>query len=236
MRIAFGPAACGLVLSMASQWAFADGTVIDRLYDPYVQPLEREIEFRMLAEHDDEIPDVQQHLLGLGQSLTDRVAVEIYAIGTTGRGDGYEIDASEIELKWQLTEQGEFSWDWGMLFELEREFEVNAWEASTSVLAAKDHGQWSTIVNLDLIYEWGNGIADEVDTTLHLQTRYRWREVFEPGVELHAGEDTRAIGPVFSGLYRVSAGKKFRWSLGLFAGLDDVSPESTVRLNLEYEF
>ena len=216
--------------------ACADGTIIDRLYDPYVQPLEKELEFRLLAQHDDDAPDVQRHLLGFGRSLSDRLAVEVYAIGSTGRGEGFAIDASEIELKWQLTEQGEYAVDWGLLFELEREFGENIWEASTSLLAGRDFGRWTATANLDLIYEWGGGIDNEFETTLHLQARYRYRESFEPGLEFHAGQDTLAIGPVISGLVRISAGKKFRWSAGLFCGLDTVSPESTFRLNLEYEF
>jgi hypothetical protein len=225
-----------LALAFAARIVLADGVVVDRMYEPYVQPLETELEFRSVTQHNTETPDVQKQLLGLGRSLTDRIAVEVYAIGTHGKDEDLSIDSTEIEVKWQLTEQGEYAVDWGLLFELEREFEDNAWEASTSILTTRDLGRWTGTANLDFIYEWGSGIDNEFETTLHLQMRYRYREAFEPGFEFHAGQDTIAAGPVLTGLYRIATGHKLRWSLGAFTGLDNVSPDNIVRANLEYEF
>ncbi|MFK7954473.1 MAG: hypothetical protein AB8B96_00115 [Lysobacterales bacterium] len=216
--------------------AWADGAVIDRIYNPYVQPLEREIEMRSLFQNDDRQEDFDEVLLGVGRSLSERVSVEVYAIGSRTSGQDFSPDAAEVELKWQLTEQGEFAFDLGMLFELEREFEDNVWEASTSVLINRDLGRWTASANLDFIYEWGGGIDNELDTSLHLQTRYRLKEAFEPAIEFHAGEDTLAAGPVMTGLFRFSSGRKFRWSAGYFTGLDSISPDSTVRITIEYEF
>ncbi len=230
-RLVFGAGAM-----IAASNASGDGAVIDRIYDPYVQPLEREIELRSLLQNDNELTDFDEVLLGMGRSLGDRFAMEVYAIGSRTPGQDFTLDAAEVELKWQLTEQGEFAFDWGLLFELEREFDNNVWEASTSVLVNRDFGRWTASANLDFIYEWGSGIVNELDTTIHLQTRYRLKEAFEPAVEFHAGEDTIAAGPVITGLFRVSAGQKFRWSVGYFAGLDSVSPDSTVRVTVEYEF
>lgn len=225
-----------LALMATGSASFADGIVVDRLYDPYVQPLENELELRSLMQHNDETPDVQQQLLGFGRSLTDRIAVEIYAIANHGRSEDLSLDATEIEVKWQITEQGEYALDWGMLFELEREFEDNAWELSTSVLTAREFGRWTGLANLDFIYEWGSGVQAEWETTLHLQMRFRYRETIEPGFELHKGEDTFAAGPILTGLYRMGPGRKLRWSIGAFVGLDRISPDNIVRLNLEYEF
>ena len=216
--------------------ALADGVAIDRVYDPYVQPLETEFELRSVTYTDDSLPDRQKHSLGTGRSLTDRWAVEFYAMGSSTANDSFSVDAYELELKWQLTEQGEYTFDWGIVFELEREIEDNAWEASARILTARDFGRWTTVANLGLVYEWGSRIDNELESETRVQTRYRYKETFEPAVELHLGEDTAALGPAFTGLYRFSPGRKMRWEAGVFWALDDGTPDRVFKFNLEYEF
>lgn len=216
--------------------ALTDGIVVDRVYDPYVQPLEKEIEWRSVFVSDDDTDDLQVHWLGFGKSLSDRWAIELYAIGNKVGGHSLSVDAYEVEAKWQLTEQGEFAFDWGMNFEIERETSDDVWEASASLLVGRDLGRWTAYANVGLLYEWGSGVSDEFETVLRLQTRYRLRESLEPAVELHMGEGTAALGPMLTGLYRLAPGKKLRWDLGLFLGLDNETPDQFVKLNLEYEF
>jgi hypothetical protein len=50
------------------------------------------------------------------------------------------------------------------------------------------------------------------------------------------GQDTAVLGPATTGTYRFSPGKKLRWEVGMFFGLDSASPDQVARLNLEYEF
>ena len=216
--------------------AIADGIVVNKIYDPYVQPLETEIEWRFVGQNDDTFPDLQKHSLGIGRALSDRWAVELYAIALKGPGENLSVDTYEIEAKWQLTEQGEFAMDWGVLFELEREIEENAWEVSTQLLIARDFGKTTAIANLGVIYEWGERIESEFESTLRLQWRYRMTEAFEPSIELHAGQDTIAVGPSLSGLYRLSQGKKLRWAIGVFTGVDEQSPDQILKASLEFEF
>jgi len=225
-----------LGLGCLGQHANADGLVVDKVYDPYVQPLEKELEFRSLVQYDDDFPDLQRHSLGFGSALGERWFAEFYAIALKTSGESLRIDTYELELKRQLTEQGEFAFDWGLLFELEREADVDVWEFSTSVLIAREIASWTATANVDFIYEWGSPINDEFETALHAQMRYRWRQRFEPGLEIHVGQDTTAIGPVFSGLHRVNVGSKLRWELGYFTGLDDSTADHTLRLSIEYEF
>lgn len=216
--------------------ALADGLVVDRIYDPYVQPLESEIEWRSVIQSDDELSDDQKHSLGFGRALSDRWALELYVIGVKTGGESLTLGAYELEAKWQLTEQGEYAFDWGLLFELEREVDRNAWEASSKLIASRDFGRWSGTANLGVVYEWGFGIDDEVETELRMQARYRLKESLEPGIELHMGQDTRALGPALAGLYRLSPGKKLRWEAGVFFGLDTPSPDETFKFTFEFEF
>ena len=216
--------------------ALADGIVVTKIYDPYVQPLETEIEYRFVGQTDDRDPDAEKHWLGFGRSLSDRWAIELYAIAQRGLGESLSIDTYEFEAKWQLTEQGEFAFDWGLLFELEREIEGNAWEMSTQLLATRDFGKTTATANLGVIYEWGERVSNEIETSLRLQMRYRWREIIEPSLEIHIGQDTFAAGPNLSGTIRAAQGRKLRWELGMFRGLEGRGPGHIVKANLEFEF
>jgi len=217
-------------------WALADGVVIDRIYDPYVQPLESEFEWRLINERDNNLSNVQKQFFGFGKSLSDRWAVEFYAIGLKEGGDGLSFNNYELEAKWQLTEQGEYAFDWGMLFELERQVDENRWEFASSLLTSRDIGRWTATANVGVLAEWGERISNEVEATLRARMRYRLRQALEPGIEVHVGQDTLAIGPWIGGLLRLSAGKKLRWELGYFAGFDEQSADQNIKANIEFEF
>jgi hypothetical protein len=135
-----------------------------------------------------------------------------------------------------LTEQGEFWADWGLLFELEKEAHEDIWEFSTALLAEKEWGKWSGTANFYLMNEWGSDIRNEFETRLNLQARYRYSKAFEPAIEFYNGESTTAVGPVFLGQFKLSEGRNFAWELGAVFGLDRKSPNSTLRLLLEFEF
>lgn len=140
-------------LMLMPTFAGADGIVIGRIYDPYVQPLETELEWRAVTQSDDTLQDRQKHYFGFGRSLSDRWALELYAIGTKASGQSFSVDTYEIELKRQLTEQGEFASDWGVVFELEREVDENGWELAAGLLSAREFGRWTGTANLNVVYE-----------------------------------------------------------------------------------
>jgi len=216
--------------------AAADGIIVDKIYDPYVHPLEKEIEARFVGQTDNQTPDLQKYSLGFGRTISDRWAVELYTIAFRTPGESVSVDTYELEAKWQLTEQGEYAADWGLLFELERGTEENSWELTTQLLTARDFGRISTTANLGVLYERGEKIKNEFETTLRLQARYRLRESFEPAVELHVGQNTVAFGPTILGLVRIAKGRKLRWEFGVFTGIDKKSPDQIIKANFEFEF
>ena len=61
-------------------------------------------------------------------------------------------------------------------------------------------------------------------------------EMYLAAMELHLGQDTAALGPALTGLYRFSPGKKMRWEAGVFWALDDDTPDQVWKFNFEYEF
>ena len=216
----------------------ADGVVIDKIYHPYVQPLEREFEWRALWQNRQpgRPDDLQRYRFAYGQSLGDRWFAEVYLVGDRSAEDAFSLDAFEVEAQRQLTEQGEFWADWGVVFELEKERGLDAWEFATGLLAEKEWGRWSGTANLFLMHEWGGDVVDETETRLGLQARYRYSRAFEPAIELYSGEDTRGIGPAVLGQFALGGRRQARWEAGVIFGVGSASPETTVRLLFELEF
>ena len=60
-------------------------------------------------------------------AINERWFAELYVIGEELEDQSLELEAYEIEAKWQLTEQGEFAYDWGLLFELEKHHDKDIW-------------------------------------------------------------------------------------------------------------
>lgn len=140
------------------------------------------------------------------------------------------------EAKWQLTEQGEYWADWGILFELEKQTRENIWEFSTGILAEKEWGRWSGTANLIISQEWGPDIENEIESSLGLQTRYRLSRSIEPALELYVNEQTLALGPGLMGNIQTGVRRSVHWEVGFLFGLNDKSANNTLRVMIEYEF
>ncbi|MFQ5633995.1 MAG: hypothetical protein ACE5G3_01510 [Gammaproteobacteria bacterium] len=223
---------------LAASRALADGAVVDKVYAPYVTALEREIEYRVIAQNDKRtnLDGFWVHRLGFGASLNDRWFGEVYVTADRTHTNDFSLAGYELEALWQLTEQGEFWMDWGLLFEIETERDAEFWEYSTTLLTTRAWGRWVATTNLGIIYESGDEIEDEWETALSIQGRYRLTRGFEPAVEFYAGQDTRAAGPAFVGDIPFGGGRKLHWELGVIFAIDDVSPNQTFRGLLEFEF
>ena len=217
----------------------ADGSAVDKVYHPYVEQLEWELEWRMIQEDENAVTGVERqqiHKFGLGKAVSEFVFVEAYLIGEQSADESFDIEAYEVELLWQMSEQGEFAVDYGLLFEIEKENSLDVWEVSSALLLEKELGRYSATANVVLAYEWGDKIDDEFETALALQGRYRYSPRFEPALELYLGEDTSALGPAIMGVERLGMAKAVRWELGVVLALNDDTPDYTFRAVLEYEF
>ncbi|MBE9538767.1 MAG: hypothetical protein IMF06_06765 [Proteobacteria bacterium] len=242
MRLNFrrlAPVLTGICLAACSAQLTADGTAVDKVYHPYVEPLEWELEWRMIHENENPISGEsrrQLHRVGFGRAVSEFVFAEFYLIGEQSAENDFELEAYEFEILWQMSEQGEYLLDYGLLFELEKEDGVDVWEYSTALLLEKEFGRYSATANIGLQYEWGDDIVDELESSLALQVRYRQSPRFEPALELYMGQDTLGIGPAFLGAERLGIMKALRWQLGVIFGLDSDTSDYTLRAVLEYEF
>ncbi len=227
-----------LILFSLPELAISDGVVIDRIYHPYVQQLEQELEWRAVSQDDQ--PGVgdglQTHRFAYGRSLGERWFGEVYLVGEKSDDDAFEVSGYELEASWQATERGEGWADWGLVFEFEKEANAAIWEFATGILVEKEFGRWSGTANFFVAQEWGPDIPDEVESRLGLQLRYRYSRLLEPAIEFYSGQDTRGLGPVFLGQINLGIKRQVKWEAGIIYGLDDRSPNQTLRFLLEWEF
>ncbi|MDP5136172.1 hypothetical protein ORJ04_09445 [Rheinheimera baltica] len=227
-----------LLSLLTSATVLADGRVVDKVYHPYVQPLEREFEYRALYQRQTDHPNnnAMAQKLGYGFSIADNMAVSLYLLAERVMPDDYTVSSYEAELRWMLTEQGQYSWDWGLLFELEHHQQTDNNEFTTGLLVEKEFENTSITVNTFLVYEWGASIKNELETELRLQYRYRYLPALQPSIEVYAGEGYKGAGPGFMGVHKFSPTRQLKWEAAVVFALDNDTIDRTVRFALKYEF
>jgi len=231
----FGFALC---LLCCSAKALADGRVVDKVYHPYVQALEREFEYRYFYQRQTDHPknNTMGQKLGYGFSVADRVAFELYLNTERVLPEDYSLTGYEAEVRWMLTEQGQYDADWGLLFEFERQNRNENYEFTTGLLMEKEYGPTSLTMNLLAVYEWGKTIGNEWETEFRAQYRYRYMPAVQPSIELYIGEDYRGAGPGFMGVHKFNNIEQLKWEAALIVAIDNHTIDRTIRFALEYEF
>lgn len=233
------PRLVGVVVAQAifAAGAHSDGLTIAPIEQPYVQALEREIELHTLWRSGRrEQPDQFATTLSAAVAGSGNFAVELSAGGIDLADGQLQATSVELEGKWQLSEQGQYSADWGVAIELEREIEQNRWEAGATLLWQRDFSDWIATVNGKLYYEWGSGYSNEIETSLAAQLRYRLSPLLEPTLVLHLSQETGAIGLGLWLHQRLAPGRRLNWQLSLLQGFKTTTPDQTALIAVEYEF
>ena len=223
---------CSVLATFA---ASADNFTVDRVYQPYVLPFEREFEWRLTSRQNDN-GNVLMQRFSFGHALSEFVILETYLVGARDENQDFGLESYELELRWMITEQGKYWADWGTLFELEKQHNTDDWAAKAGILTEKEFGQFSLTTNVSLVYEWGETVANEWESEFKAKFRYRWLPEVQPGIEIYVGEDYVGVGPAFMGIKRFDRQKQLKWDFGFIAGLNGDSKDHTLRMALEYEF
>ncbi|WP_240221510.1 hypothetical protein [Rheinheimera hassiensis] len=231
-------AACGALMLLVSGHSLADGRVVDKVYHPYVQALERSVEYRYFYQRQADHPDnnTMGQKLGYGFSVAERAALEIYLIADRVSPEDYKLSGYELELRWMLTEQGQYSADWGLLFELERQNNQDNFEFTTGLLMEKEFGPTSLTLNALAVYEWGKTIETEWEGEFRAQYRYRLLPAVQPAIELYVGENYKGAGPSLMGVHKFDKQKQLKWEFAVIMAIDNDTVDRTLRFALEYEF
>lgn len=209
---------------------------MNRVYHPYVEQNERELEYGFTARDlsgDSEL----LNRAAVGYAWNDKIFTEIYLLTESITHAGEQVRGYEAELKWQITEQGEYWADWGLLLEAGTAKDISSHEFAAGILWEKElANEWVAAANIMAEYEYGGDIKDEFEAALRAQLRYRSSIAFEPALELYLDDQDWAAGPAAMGVVKLSGRKQLRWELGLLFGLDAETPESNLRGGVEFEF
>jgi len=222
-----------LLIALGAIQAHAE---MNRVYHPYVEQSECELEYGFTL-RDLGGEDVLLNRAGLGYAWNDKIFTEVYLLTESITHEGEQIRGYEAELKWQITEQGEYWADWGLLVEVGTAKDISSHEIAAGLLWEKELApRWTATANAIIEYEYGSDIEDEIETALRAQLRYRQGVAFEPAVEMYLDDQDWAAGPAFLGTIKLTGRKQLRWELGLLFGLDAETPTSSLRGAIEFEF
>ena len=236
-----------MILALAIAGHSTESRAAHVVYSPLVEEGEKAIELRGHYDFDGD-----QALDG-GQAYKAEIEWAPYSRWLTELLVEYEgepgesLEATEIasENIFQLTEQGKYWADFGLLAEYAYSLEdggANALELA--LLGQKDFGRNEVRVNL--VFEQPLESGADLEMEYRWQYRYRLGEHFEPGVEMYGGlgdwgemgsfdDHEQQLGPAMYGKFHTEDGA-FKYELGLLFGLTDETPDTTVRVLLEYEF
>ena len=188
---------------------------VDKIYDPYVTEGEIEVESRAVHQFDDD--NEHKLKLGVGYGVNSFWFVEGYVIGEKESGEGFNAADVEIENKFQLTEQiqikgfqldfirqqvlpqlteqGRYWIDAGLLMELEKEINEDVWELKVGPLFAKQIKKWVVTTNFFIEKKFGSD-DEEHETELlgAMQVKYLLSPSLQPAVEYYGDEKQHALG------------------------------------------
>lgn len=208
----------------------------NRVYHPYVEQHEREFEYGFTL-RDLGGDKILLNRAGIGYAWNDKIFTEVYLLTESITHEDEQVRGYEAELKWQITEQGEYWADWGLLLEAGTAKDISNHEFAIGVLLEKELvNRWVVAANTIAEYEYGSDIEDEFETALRAQLRYRYSVAIEPALEFYLDDQDWAAGPTLMGTVKLSGRKQLRWEFGLLFGLDANTPESNLRGGIEFEF
>lgn len=206
------------------------------IYGPTVEYGETEIELYGHQTSDDTatLDGNQEFVLEIGKGITEKLFLEAKVIAQKTQASSLDTEAVAVEGVYQLTEQGEYSWDVGLLGELVYELDANEIEeVEFGVLLSTDFAQKMTFTT-NIIAEYESA-GSELEASASAQIKYRMQQNFEPALEIYSAENNNVLGPVIMG--KIKAGQeKIGYEFGVLFGLDDKTPDNTVKLMVEYEF
>ena len=226
---------CGLVMLYSTP-----ASASHYIYSPIVDYGETEVEFRGHYNFDDDASEngSGKYKLDIGRGIRPRWFTEVVIeYEVPGQGSG-EITAIEWENIFQLTEQGEYAADWGILLEYSFSLEdQHADKFEFGPLMQMEFGRYVWTNNLIFEKETGQYAEDGLEWEFATRLKRRVSPAFEPAIEIYGSRDELQIGPALLGSARIGDGPNaFAWEAGILAGLTHDTPDVTLRFLIEAEF
>lgn len=223
-----------------------------KVYAPYVEHRELELEYRpsRTVDDDDDKDDEQIHLLGIGYGVTPWWFTEIYSEWEREAGSGEDtgFEAIEWENRFQLTNPGEHWVDFGLLLEYEHTEAGDSPDAiELALLFEKELGRFEATYNLIFAHEVGDDAGSDFEFGDSFQFRYRLHRMFEPAVEFFSefgpiddvpsfDDQQHYLGPVAMGVLPLGDfGMKLQYNVGYLFGVTDETADGVIKAIFEFE-
>jgi len=239
---------CVVLLVLQSPVARAFGPA-DYVYMPNVTYGEREIDLKAGGWKRRDEDRLSAWSIGYGYGITQRWGTELYLKYESSGGEHLtKFDAWEWENKFQITEQGEYPVDAGLILEIERPKDrAEGYEIKLGPLFQTDFGNWQ--LNGNLLFQRSIRAATPQHTEFgyQWQVKYRWKPAFEYGLQGFgevgawnhwdpAGERTHRFGPAVFGKIPLGGSQAIRYNAAWLIGATPGAPRNTFRTQVEYEF
>jgi len=218
---------------------------LDEIYSPNSEYREISLEYNGSRTFDRNPAknNVQGNEFALEAGILPRVTVEMSGIFEKDADAPSRFVATELEGRFQFFDQGEAWVDSGLLVAYDQAtHRGDANTLETKLLLEKDYGKISSVANIGFEQEVGVNATGGPDYVFLWNTRYRYNEYFQPGIELqndlgqgaelsHFNEQQAYIGPAVWG--RLFGHLKYQ--AAYCAGVSDDAAKSAARVLLEYE-
>jgi hypothetical protein len=221
----------------------------DYVATPIVEEGEREIDFKAGSARLRDGSRASAQSIGLGWGATRWWFTEVYAKWHRAPGETHGFDAWEWENRFQLTETGRHGVDIGFLLELERPKDRSeGYELRWGPLLQTELTP-TVQANLNLLIEKHFRAAQPTRAELgyQWQLKYRWKPAIEWGVQglgsvgpwndwAPSSQQTHVAGPALFGRIGLGGRQTIKYNAAVLYGLNTVSPQPTLRAQVEYEF
>ena len=188
---------------------------------------------------------------GLGYGVNPFWFTEAYVKFQQVPNGRTRFDAMEWENKFLLTETGKYPVDLGLFIELEVPRDRNeGYEFRFGPLLQTDFGRVQVNANLFLKRQVRVGVGSDSQVTefhYQMQVKYRLMRAFEFGVQAFGelgkwnhldsrDKQNHRMGPAIFGKIPLGGKEAVRYDLAWLTGASQAAPDSTIRLQVEYEF
>src|SRR5258708_4158872 len=219
-----------------------------KVYSPRVVKGENEIEYRGYHDTDknDALDAGEAHNFAIGRGFTDYWFSELYSVYAKGPGASFKHDSFEWENLFQLSEQGKYWADFGLLTEYEST-DHGPNEIAVGPIIEKTIDRWVGTLNLFFERQVGSEAASGTTFAYAARVKYLLHPQFEPAVEVFGepgrinrfgayNEQGHWAGPAFYGQVGLGGTSKLLYSAAVLFGETSVSSDNRAIVRLEYEF